>query len=242
MPEEINNSKKDQDTDPSLPSGGEGDDEDEDKVIDEAIEGGEGADKSQQDVSLKDKLGEALGKEFPDDETALKAVKDTFNFVGEIGNIKELKSAMGQLQKVFNTDQKGVLNKVDEIVKTGGTGKIDPTKFVAKSDFDRSNFYLNNPDYKPYTRLVEIYQKANPDKSREEIVEMDDFKEDFDKIKAHDETEKSKSVLKSSPRLGKMTDKISEAREAADKGDHATAEQKAVEAVTEAYPVIPKEK
>ena len=233
MPEEINNSNQ------SLPSeGGEGDDPN--KIVDKAAEGGEGADNSQQDVSLKDQLGKALGKEFPDDETALKSVKDTFSFVGEIGNIKELKSAMGQLQKVFNTDQKGVLLKVDEIVKTGGTGKIDPTKFVSKEDFDRSSFYLNNPNYKPYNRLIETYQKANPDKSREEVVEMDDFKEDFDKIKAHDEAEGSKSVLKSSSRLGKVTDKISEAREAQGKGDQPTAEQKAVEAVTEAYPVEPK--
>lgn len=229
MPEEINTSDK------SLSS-----DSDDDKVVDKAIEDGEGADKSQQDVSLKDQLGEALGKQFPDDETALKAVKDTFSFVGEIGNIKELKSVMGQLQKVFNTDQKGVLLKVDEIAKTGGTGKIDPTKFVSKEAFDRSSFYLNNPDYKPYTRLIETYQKANLDKSREEIVEMDDFKEDFDKIKAHDEAEGTKSVLKSSSRLGKVTDKISEAREAQGKGDQSTAEQKAVEAVIDAYPVEPK--
>lgn len=231
MPEEEINTSEDE---KSLPS-------DDEKKVDDAIEGGGEADKPQEDVSLKDKLGNALGKEFPDDETALKAVKDTFNYVGEIGNIKELKSAMGQLQKVFDTDQRGVLNKVEEIVKTGGTGKIDPTKFVAKDEFDRSNFYLNNPDYKPYTRLVETYQKANPEKSREEIAEMDDFKEDFEKIKAHDEAEKSKSVLRSSPRLGKVTDKISEAREAINKGDQSTAEEKAVDAVIDAYPVEEKE-
>lgn len=202
--------------------------------------GGEGADKAQGDVSLKDQLGKALGKEFPDDETALKSVKDTFSFVGDIKNMKELKEVMGQLQKVFDTDQKGVLLKVDEIAKTGGTGKIDPNQFVSKEKFDRSNFYLNNPDYKPYTKLIETYQKANPDKSREEIVETDDFKEDFDKIKAHDDAKDTKSVLKSSPRLGKVTDKIGEAKEAQSKGDQPTAEQKAVEAVTEAYPVEPK--
>lgn len=237
MPEEINNSNDDQEIDQSLSPEG-----DEDNIVDEAIEGdGEGTDASQgKDVGLKDKLGQALGKEFPDDKTALKAVKDTFNYVGEIKNIKELKSVMGQLQGIFNTDQKGVLNKIDEIAKTEGTGKVDPTKFVSKSEYDRSNFYLNNPDYKPYIRLVEVYQKANPDKSRQEIVEMDDFKEDFTKIKAHDEAEGSKSVLRSSPRLGKATDKLSEAREAQGKGDQSIAEQKAVEAVVDAYPVEPK--
>jgi len=232
MPEEEINTSDD-----SLSSDDEFNDEDKvDEALKETEDGGE-ADKSQEDVGLKDKLGEALGKEFPDDETALKAVKDTFSYVGEIGNIKELKSVMGQLQKIFNTDQKGVLNKVEEIAKTGGTGKIDPTKFVAKDDFERSNFYLNNPDYKPYSRLVETYYKANPDKSREEIVEMDEFKEDFEKIKAHDEAEKAKSVLKSSPRLGRVTDKISEAKEAQNKGDQTTAEQKAVDAVLDAFPV-----
>jgi len=234
MPEDEINTSDNQ----SLPSDETFDEvNDEKNIIDEVIEGGGEADKSQGDVSLKDKLGEALGKKFPDDETALKAVKDTFNFVGEIGNIKELKSAMNQLQKVFNTDQKGVIKRIDEIVKTGGTGKIDPNQFVAKDDFDRSNFYLNNPDYKPYSRLVETYVKANPGKSREEIVEMDEFKEDFGKIKAHDEAEKSKSVLKSSPRLGKVTDKISEAREHQNKGNQEAAERSAVDAVIDAYPL-----
>lgn len=201
--------------------------------------GGEEADNSPGNVSIKDELGKTLGKEFPDDATALKAVKDTFSFVGEIGNIKELKEAMSQLQKVFNTDQKGVLAKVDEIVKTGGTGKVDPTQFVSKDKYDRSTFYLNNPDYKPYSKLIETFQKANPEKTREEIVESDDFKGDFDKIKAHDEAKNTKSILETSPRLGKVTDKLSEAREAQEKGDQTTAETKAVEAVTEAFPVKP---
>lgn len=239
MPEEINNLDNDQDSDENLDNSlpPEDSENDSDAVGEATTEGGEGADNSQQGVSLKEQLGAALGKEFPDDKTALKAVKDTFSFVGEIGNIKELKSAMGQLQSTFNTDQKGVLLKVNEIVKTGGTGKIDPNQFVSKEKFDRSNFYLNNPDYKPYSRLLETYQKANLGKSRDEIVKMDEFKEDFGKIKAHDEAEGSKSVLRSSSRLGKMTDKISEAREALGKGDQSSAEQKAVEAVAEAFPV-----
>lgn len=230
MPEEINNSNGDPGADPSLPEGGKN------------PEGGEGADNSQgKGVSLKDQLGSALGKDFPDDATALKAVKDTFGYVGDIKNVQELKSAMGQLQSILNTDQKGVLLKIDEIVKTGGTGKIDPNQYVSKEKYDRSNFYLTNPDYKPYTKLVETYQKANPEKTREEVVEMDDFKADYGKIKAHDEAEGSKSILKSSPRLGKASDKISEAREAQSKGDQVTAEERAVEAVAEAYPVTPRE-
>lgn len=77
--------------------------------------------------------------------------------------------------------------------------------------------------------------------TREEIIATDDFKEAHGKIKAHDEAEGSKSILKSSPRLGKASDKISEAREAQGKGDQVTAEQRAVEAVSEAYPVKPAE-
>lgn len=241
MPEETNNSnKEDPGADPTIPEGGEGDDPN--KTVEEAAAGGEGAGESQgKDVSLKDQLGTALGKEFPDDATALKAVKDTFSHVGDIKNLNELKEVMGQLQTVFGTDQKGVLSKIDEIAKTGGTGKIDPNKFVSKEKFDRSNFYLNNPDYKPYRKMIEVHQKANPDMTREEIVESDDFKEDFEKIKAHDEAKNSKSILKSNPRLGKASDKMSEAREAQGKGDQETAEEKAVDAVVEAYPVKPKE-
>lgn len=231
MTEEINNPEDGQDKPgETLPPEGE-----------KPAEGGEGADESQgEGVSLKDTLGKALGKDFPDDATALKAVKDTFSHVGDVKKLNDLKAVMGQLQTTFGTDEQGVLNKIDEIVKTGGTGKIDPSEYVSKDKFDRSNFYLSNPDYKPYSKMIERFQKVNPDKTREEIVEMDDFKEDFEKISAHDKAKNSKSILESSPRLGKATDKMSEAREAQSKGQDSIASDRAVEAVTEAYPMAPR--
>jgi hypothetical protein len=151
-----------------------------------------------------------------------------------MGNLKDLDSAMGQLQRIFNTDQKGVLERIGEITKTGG--QVDPTRFVPREDFERTTFYHENPDYKPYTKLVETYKKANPEKSREEIVESDDFKEDFDKIKAHDDAKGAKSVLKSNPKLGGISDKVAESRKDMSEGRQAEAEKKAVEAVIDAFP------
>ena len=184
-------------------------------------------------ASIKDQLGKALGKEFPDDETALKAVKDTFSYVGKLKNLESLDTAMDQLQKVLGTDQRGVIEKVEEITKTSVQEKSG--EFVPRAEFDKTNFYSQKPEYAPYKKLVETFKKANPEQSREEIVESDDFKEDFAKIKAHDESETSKSVLKSSPRLGGAIDKMSQARESLDKGKHVEAGDKAVEAVLDAF-------
>lgn len=205
-----------------------------DNKVNEAIpdKGGEGAGDSQ-GVGIKDQLGEALGKEFPDDKTALKAVKDTFSYVGKLKNLQSLDSAMDQLQKVLGTDQKGVIQKVEEITKK--SVQEQSGEFVPRAEFDETKFYSQKPEYTPYKKLVETFKKANPDKSREEIIESDDFKEDFEKIKAHDESEKSKSVLKSSPRLGGAIDKISQAKESQRQGKHTEAGDKAVEAVLDAF-------
>jgi len=185
--------------------------------------------------TLKDQLGEALSKKFPNDETALKAVKDTFSYVGKLKNLTDLDGAMGQLQKILNTDQKGVISRIEEITKTGG--QVDSNRFVPREEFDRTNFYSQNPAYKPYSKLVENWAKANPDKSREEIVESDDFKEVFEKVKLQDEAANAKSVLKSNPKLGGITDKISESRQHLKEGKIEEAEKKAIGAVLDAYPL-----
>jgi len=205
-------------------------DEVSDEVSDETKEtipdeGGDEADVTKSEI--KDELGKALGKEFPDNETALKAVKDTFSYVGKLKDLKNLDNTMSELREVLGTDQKGVIQKIKEMKPTGD--------FVLREEFDKSNFYNQNEEYKPYIKLVETYKRANPDKSRDEVIQSDDFKSAFSKIKSHDEIEQSKSVLKSSPRLGAATDKISQAKELSNKGNLDEAERLATDAVLDAY-------
>lgn len=160
-------------------------------------------------VSIKDVLSEHLGKDFPDDETALKAVKDTFSYVGKAGQeVKELKNKLASL-KPEN------LNRVEELERA----------------IKETQFYADNPDYKPYKDIINSFKGQTPD----EVVNSEAFKTVFGKMKSYDESEKSKSVLSSNPRLGQITDKMSQAREAQSKGNADMAAKFAVDAIADAY-------
>lgn len=191
--------------------------------------GAEGSDNSKS--GLKDELAKVLGKKFPDDATALKAVKDTFDYVGVAGKAHQAIKAVMEARKV---DESQAIEIIKSAAVSGGD-IVDTSKFVTKAELEEKTFYSDNPDYKPYTKLVETFKKANPDKSRAEIIQLPDFKESFEKISNHDATEKQKSVLHSNPRMGVVTDKMAKAKQEADAGKHSEATKDAVGAVIDAF-------
>jgi hypothetical protein len=112
--------------------------------------------------------------------------------------------------------------------------QIDPNQYVSRSEFEQASFYANNPDYKTHSELISALA-AQSGKPLHEVVQMDSFKTVFEKVKAADAIEQSKSVLHTNPRLGHVTDKITQAREAIKSGDVHTARTSAVSAVLGAY-------
>lgn len=112
--------------------------------------------------------------------------------------------------------------------------QVDPNRFVSRSEFEEATFYASNPDYKAHSELISALAKKSG-KPLHEVVQMDSFKTVFEKVKAADAIEQSKSVLQTNPRLGHVTDKITQAREALKTGDANTARSSAVSAVLGAY-------
>jgi len=163
-------------------------------------------------VGIKDVLSEALGKEFKDDESALKAVKDTFKYVGKAG--QEKKALEQKIQALEGKSSGEVAQEIESLKKV----------------FGESQFYSDNPEYKPYKEIISKFGE-NP----AEVIKSDDFKSLYSKVKAYDDSENTKSVLQSNPRLGKITDKMSQAREAVKSGNMQEAETAAVSAVLDAY-------
>lgn len=185
------------------------------------------------ELSLKD-INETLGKDFKDKETALKALKDTSNYVGKAGKFeKAVKSVMAGKKM----SEEEAIKYIQDQAATQPGGEIDESQFVKREDFNKESFYNNNPDYRPYQRIVENFKKAHPEMPRADIIQSEDFKEDFDKIKAHDTAEKQKSVLQSNPRLGAVKDKMTKAKEAMNEGKQGDAEKAAVDAVCDQYPI-----
>lgn len=112
--------------------------------------------------------------------------------------------------------------------------QVDPNLFVSRSEFEEATFYASNPDYKTHSELISALAEKSG-KPLHEVVQMDSFKTVYDKVKAADAIEQSKSVLQTNPRLGHVTDKITQAREALKSGDAGTARTSAVSAVLGAY-------
>lgn len=69
-------------------------------------------------------------------------------------------------------------------------------------------FYNENPEYKPYRDVINRFGNNPAD-----VVNDEGFKQIFSKLKAQDEFEQSKSVLKSNPKLGIIADASKKAEE-----------------------------
>jgi hypothetical protein len=147
-----------------------------------------------------------LGKNFKDKDTALKALKDTFVYVGK---------------------------KKEDIAKEISTEKssAEETKKLANevATLRKEMFYSKNPDHAANRALIEKLG-GNP----EEVVNMPEYKAVFEKVKGFDENQKLKTVLESNPRIAATRDSFAKAREALKTGNKAEAERLAVEAVMNA--------
>jgi sulfur relay (sulfurtransferase) DsrF/TusC family protein len=178
-------------------------------------------------------LGEKLGKEFKDEASALKAVEDTFKYVS--GASKARKALEAVMQSKGLNEEQAIAYIESSALKQ--EDKIDTSKFVPREQFEESQFYNEKPEYRAHKALIETFVKANPGKSRAEVLEIPEVKETLKKVISHDTIEKQKSVLHSNPRIGMSTDKIAKAKEDLSKGDTKGAGENAVSAVIDAFEV-----
>ncbi len=140
----------------------------------------------QSGVSLEE-LNKIMGTEFKDKDTALKAIKDTKDYVGKAGQVeKQLKE---QLENATDADQ---ISHLQEQVKAIQT----------------ESFYARHPEYEPYKDAITAMGENPAD-----VVGSDAFKVMYEKAKGYDETQQSKSVLETNPRLNQVRDRMTKARE-----------------------------
>jgi len=171
-----------------------------------AAAAGGGADSQNVESLTLSELNSYLGKNFPSKEAALKSVKDTFSYVGSVGQLK---------------------NQVDKLQQS----QANPQELQQMANrLTETEFYLEHPEYKPYRDVV---RKFGSDPA--EAVKDPTFQQTFEALKAKDDAEKSKSVVHSSPRLGQATDSLSQAKEAQKAGNAYEASALAVKAVRDAF-------
>jgi hypothetical protein len=161
-------------------------------------------------VGLKDVVKQLTGRDYPTDEAAAEGIKNTYQMVGK-------KSEPQVVEKTVVDPE--ITTKVSALEK----------------QLQETTFYAQNPEYnnEDFKALVNLSGKAPS-----ELIASQDFKAQYEKIKAYNEIEKSKSVLQTNSRLGTVTDKFSQAQEALKAGDTNTAKNAAVGAVLDAYPEL----
>lgn len=190
--------------------------------VDVAPTVGGGADQPR-DISL-DALKTALGKEFKDPDTALKSIKDTYNFVGDVGKVK---SFMSEAKLALNTDDAGVLEALSNLKtmdsqpentveqKKDATPKPkEGENFITREQYELDTFFAKNSNLEDVRDILTPLKNASEETKSmpwSQFVEHDSAKKVISSFARATEADASKSVLESNPRLGQATDKLSEA-------------------------------
>lgn len=197
-----------------------------------------------------EKLNDATKREFKDPESAIKAIGDTFKYVGDIGKIKTLKEMVERVQSennLPNTEAAVALitaklqGEAAPAEGTSAPAEVDTSKFVSREEFEESEFYRANPTYAPHSAIIDAFRtkEENKGKSIPQLIAEEGgdstLISTLSDAMAHATTKESKSVLESNPRLGEVKDKATSASEKAAKGDHQGAGIDAVDSVIGAY-------
>lgn len=198
-------------TSETLPDEAELTSPDEEEAVDDVTDDSEELSGDEQDaadaLSLEE-LNSHLGKNFKDKESALKALKDTFKYVGKAG----------QLEKELKTVKDKAKNKKGD--------------YITKEQYDTDMFYKDNPQYNEMRGTIDRIARADGI-TPSEVVETDEFKGLYEKVVGYDESQKAKSVLESNPRIGQASSKVKQSKQALQKQDFDGARNTAVEAVLE---------
>jgi hypothetical protein len=133
---------------------------------------------SQSDALTLEEINQTLGRNYADKPTALKALKETFSFVGK---------------------------KADDIapaITAAPTTSTDDATAKALADIQKqlktSQFYENNPEYNtPEAKELINSFGGEP----EEVIQKDIFKKALKAIQSESVTDKSQSVMRSNSRV-----------------------------------------
>ncbi len=132
-------------------------------------------------------INKQLGKNFPTKESALKALSDTFSYVG-----KKKEDIEKEVRGAINTD-----TRIDTLAK-----ELEAER--------KERFFDKNPQYAdPAVRKLIETIGGNPS----EVVNREEFKTVFEKVSGFDKSTKLKTVLESNPRMASSRDNLTKARD-----------------------------
>lgn len=203
---------------------------------------GKSADESQ--LSLE-KLNEFLGRDYRDVDTALKSVKETYDFIGKRDDLRQ---SLEKVMEAKGWDEKTALNNLQNLMSTqeevtpapqgqdnNEVSELKKQLAMKDAQYAEDRFFDKNPQYENIKNIIKPLKQSGEfkDLSWDEFKDTDVVKTTFEAFSTANEAQSKKSVVESNPRLGAASDKLTNARVALEAGDSQTARASAVAAVTE---------
>lgn len=180
-------------------------------------------------LTLKE-LEDQLGRDFPNKEAAMKSLKDTFGYVGDLG------SKVAQYEERY-----GELDDSDSVDDTSDSSTEDDD-VMTKSEYRKEKFFDENPQYQDHREVIEALGEKH-DAEPQEVVEMEGVKSLFEG--QADSNQNQESVAMSNNRVGQTTEamddanqQLQEANQATVQGDVTKAQRKRQEAQKSAVQAV----
>jgi len=159
-----------------------------------------------------------LGKNFPTTAAALKSIKDTYSYTGQVGALR------AQLEAA----------SAPQVQPAPANTALESTVKALQAQLDEQTFLAERPDYKDYLPTLRELRNSTG-KSLAELTNSEAFKPLFEKSLAQDAAQKKRAVLDPTSRLGQVRDKAQEAKAFLKEGDVNKARETAVSNVLDAY-------
>lgn len=201
---------------------------------------GKGDDTSQ--IKLE-QLNELLGRDYKDVDTALKAVKETYSFVGKRD---ELRQGLEEVMKATGAEESAILENLQSLMSNQEPTQEkvvkqefnpDDIKAELNARYEEDRFFDKNPEFdaiKDYVKPLK-QQDSFKEMSWSEFAETDQAKKLVETFSGYEKANSKKSVVESNPKLGAISDKMSKAKEALANDDMNTAKSTAVGAVIDSF-------
>lgn len=162
-----------------------------------------------------DQVKDALGKDFKDVDSALKSIKDTYNYVGSQAQFKEQMTA---LTEKLGTDERGVLSALEALA---GSQKAEVKQaekpqgdYVSKEQYETDNFFAGNKQLEGLKDVLVGLKAGQSGVSWNEFMQQPHIAQLVEQNQAYSEMQSKKSVVESNPRVGQALDKITQAKSA----------------------------
>ncbi|MCD6412398.1 hypothetical protein J7K91_01830 [bacterium] len=154
-------------------------------------------------------IEEATGRKYPDIETAKKALKETYSYVGKAGQYEKMVKAIAD--KLGLGDEKGVQEWLEELENP--EEDLEETEEISvedelKAKVEELEFLTKHPDLKEYLPVLKKIAKADGI-SLEEAKETEFFKDYLQaKTSLKESQTQASPILEGSQRVGFHSDKL----------------------------------